>query len=144
MRLHSRIIMLFAVVVATMLVASPSSQAVTMTTPDGFRYTQVSDYATYTGWARIGAYIPAGPDPDVARCQVAPPLTCGFRLAPARLDFAPRAVTFWRWTGSAWGKATLTNGEWVYVYPYAVGWSWVWTQRTGWVAAQDVSLFVQR
>ena len=140
MRLYARTIMLFAVVWATMLVASPSSHAVTMTTDDGFRYTQVSDYATYTGWARIGAYVPGGYEML--------PLTCvncdtRGRWIPAHLDFTPRSVVFWRWTGS-WAKATLTNGEWVYVSPYAVGWSWVWTQRTGWVAAQDSTLFVQR
>jgi hypothetical protein len=39
----------------------------------------------------------------------------------------------WRWTGSRWVAASLSQG-WVYVSPYTGEWRWAWTQGTGWVA----------
>jgi hypothetical protein len=48
----------------------------------------------------------------------------------------------WRWTGVAWQAATLPAQTRVYVYPFAVGWSWIWTPSTGWVAARDHYLVV--
>lgn len=39
----------------------------------------------------------------------------------------------WRWSGSAWSRASLAGG-WVYVYPYTGSWRWAWTQQSGWVA----------
>ncbi len=47
----------------------------------------------------------------------------------------------WRWTGS-WSGTSVWGGTQVYIYPYAVGWSWIWTQRTGWLAMQDKYVWV--
>jgi hypothetical protein len=51
-------------------------------------------------------------------------------------DFsAPRPA--WRWTGTRWTAVSLDQATAIYVWPYATNWSWVWTQRTGWLALQD-------
>ena len=103
----------------------------------------MSDYSTYTGWARVGSYQPAGYRPSAADvvCAQVYPSTCGQRYWPAQLDFSPSSVATWRWNGSAWSKSSVQNGQWVWVAPYATGWSWVWTQGTGWLAARDGHLF---
>jgi hypothetical protein len=47
----------------------------------------------------------------------------------------------WRWTGRAWQQHPINECSGglgaVYVYPYAAGWSWIWTQRTGWLAVRS-------
>lgn len=57
-----------------------------------------------------------------------------------------KAMTAYRWTGRAWSVVVLNecNGVGaVYVYPYAAGWSWIWTQRTGWLAVQSHAVLIQ-
>ena len=39
--------------------------------------------------------------------------------------------------GAAHRFAWQSPGQRVYIYPYAVGWSWAWTQSTGWVAVNS-------
>jgi hypothetical protein len=51
-----------------------------------------------------------------------------------------RASAAYRWTGAAWQKQSLSEcggPRQVYVYPYAAGWSWIWSQQTGWLAVQS-------
>jgi hypothetical protein len=40
----------------------------------------------------------------------------------------------WRWNGRSWSTAPIAEGTLVYAWPYASGWHWAWTQRTGWLA----------
>ncbi len=57
----------------------------------------------------------------------------------AKVDGAAQ-VTAWSWSAGEWNSSSLTNGEWVYVWPYGGEWRWGWTQRTGWVAVRAVSV----
>jgi hypothetical protein len=96
---------------------------------DNARYAcnvRVSTLYTYQGWAHtgLGRY-----------CGGAMP-SPGMEAAASR----PRAA--WRWTGSNWSATTLPAGAQVYVWPYAAGWSWVWTQSSGWLAIQDAELVI--
>jgi hypothetical protein len=72
-----------------------------------------------TGWGFIDELAPACPNDGTVGCGTYTP-----------------EVTAWRWNG-AWQRTTLGGASQVYVYPFATGWSWVWTSRTGWLAVQD-------
>lgn len=48
----------------------------------------------------------------------------------------------WAWVNGAWSARTLNAGERVYVWPWGSGWTWAWTQRTGWIAAPTARLQV--
>ena len=72
--------------------------------------------ATYKGWAHVAN-----------GCGIS--YENGYRIA-------------WRWTGSTWARAYVWNGAQVYVWPYGGGWSWIWTQQTGWLALQSNVLLV--
>lgn len=51
-----------------------------------------------------------------------------------------RAATAYRWTANGWQRYGLNEcggPRQVYVYPYAAGWSWIWSQQTGWLAVQS-------
>ncbi len=69
--------------------------------------------------------------------------TLSFRgcIAPGMAMTADcRGADAYRWTGASWQYYGLNEcsriGQ-VYVYPYAAGWSWIWTQRTGWLAVRS-------
>jgi hypothetical protein len=78
--------------------------------------TYVSSLTYYKGWGNIRS---AGP--------------CSTRLR----------VYAWRWNGS-WTRTYLDANTRVYIWPFATDWSWVWTQSTGWLAARDVNLVVNK
>ena len=93
-----------------------------------------SDYPRYAGWGRIVTKFTTDKDP------------CGFNLFPYDIDDPQpmiaciamvRPVQAWKWTSSGWKSAEAYPGQQVYVYPYATGWRWVWTQETGWLAVQE-------
>lgn len=46
----------------------------------------------------------------------------------------------WRWNGATWTGTFIGWETQVYVYPYSAPWSWVWTQRTGWLAIRTSDL----
>jgi hypothetical protein len=48
-------------------------------------------------------------------------------------------VTAWRWnaTSRTWSRTSLLSGTRTYIWPFATGWSWVWTSNTGWLAVSD-------
>ena len=78
-----------------------------------------ADHQTYKGWGFITAnYCPPG-------------------MACAAIYHS--STTAWRWTGSSWSKTSIADRTQVYIHPYASGWSWVWTSRTGWLAVQSGS-----
>lgn len=56
----------------------------------------------------------------------------------------PSRVGAWHWSGSAWSQRSLAGGTSVYVWPYATGWHWAWTQRTGWLAVRTSDLTTGR
>ncbi len=43
----------------------------------------------------------------------------------------------WRWESNRWVATRIGAGSTIYVWPFARGWSWVWTRDTGWVAMQS-------
>lgn len=56
-----------------------------------------------------------------------------------------RALTAYRWTGASWqpyGLNECGGPQQVYVYPYAAGWSWVWSSQTGWLAVRSDSVLI--
>ena len=58
-----------------------------------------------------------------------------------------KSLSAWRWTGRTWQAQALYDcydGTQVYAYPYAAGWTWIWTQRTGWLAIQSRLVIVDR
>ena len=50
-----------------------------------------------------------------------------------------RSAAAYRWTGASWVNVGVNEcaTRSVYVYPYTTGWSWIWTQHTGWLAIQS-------
>lgn len=125
--------------------ASSASAATTCRHYDGFRgdagllrninlcAAPASDFPGYTGWGRVVRQYSTHPD------------VCGFSLFPYDIDepqpliacvaMLPPPVATWRWTGSGWIRGgALHPGDKAYFAPYAAGWRWAWTQRTGWVA----------
>lgn len=73
----------------------------------------------YSGWART-ARVPA----------------CATTTASCRDNSAP----VYQWTGSDWRAFALQGDVQVWVQPYTGGWSWAWTQQTGWVAIHTADL----
>ena len=61
---------------------------------------------------------------------------CPVAGAPQTADC--RGLTAYRWGGAAWQRVDLNECNYafptVYAYPFGSGWSWIWTQRTGWLA----------
>lgn len=94
-----------------------------------------SDFPTYSGWGRVVQKYSTTPD------------VCGFSLLPFDIDeprpayaciaMVPQPVEAWRWTGSTWVRSGLEIGTQAYFAPYASGWRWAWTQRTGWLAIAE-------
>lgn len=75
-------------------------------------------YAAYQGWGQVsGGY--------------------GYRFGPLQV------VTAWQWDSRyGWRPAARTPGSRVYIHPYASGWSWTWTQATGWYAMRTSDLTI--
>ena len=46
----------------------------------------------------------------------------------------------WRWDGASWNQVSIAAGTSVYAWPYASGWHWIWTERTGWLAIRSSDL----
>ena len=118
---------------ATSIVGAPTASAAFMEDPctktDTAQFpcdVRVDGLVTYKGWAHVDVGLYCG----------------GMNPGQDYIDSlrAPRPA--WRWTGSAWTRASLATSTQVYVWPYATGWSWVWTQRTGWLAMQDEHLVI--
>ena len=97
-----------------------------------------SDFPNYSGWGRVETEFSPNPSP------------CDFSLLPYDIDdpapalaclaVMPQPVPAWRWTGNAWKQELaegFTPGSAVYFAPYATGWHWAWTARTGWLAIQS-------
>jgi hypothetical protein len=139
MRRYVRALTVIATLMVSLVVPAASDAA--SIAVGGNTYTQVSDYRTYTGWARLGAYSAGGYEILPLDC-----VDCDMRGAyhAASVDFSGASSTQWRWTGAQWAKQNVALGTWMWVQPYAVGWSWAWTAQTGWVAVQDRGLFVAR
>jgi hypothetical protein len=76
-------------------------------------------YASYKGWGTVEG---------------------GF-YGSARL-VAPAPKVAWHWNGSAWSQRGRSPGTRVYIWPYAAGWSWTWTESTGWLAMQTSDLMI--
>ncbi|MCW2925141.1 MAG: hypothetical protein JWM98_2545 [Thermoleophilia bacterium] len=63
--------------------------------------------------------------------------SCGYDIGTGSVTTCrPERYPAYEWTASGWQSRTLAADTWVYVYPYAAGYSWVYTQRTGWYAIQ--------
>ncbi len=114
-----------AFVIAATLAAPAHAVVGAEPAPPPYSCTYASDAPHYIGWATMsyrGCVDPAYP-----------------RTADCRTE------TAYRWTGSSWsprqvGECGMSPIK-VYVYPYAAGWSWIWTQQNGWLAVR--SNFVQ-
>ncbi len=75
-------------------------------------------YASYQGWGTVeGGFY-------------------GNRLV------APAAKVAWHWNGRSWVQRSRTPGTRVYIWPYASGWSWTWTENTGWLAMHTSDLMI--
>ncbi|MCW2921634.1 MAG: hypothetical protein JWL76_1508 [Thermoleophilia bacterium] len=57
----------------------------------------------------------------------------------AYCDFHTISLTGYAWNG-AWSRRTVACRTQVYIWPYANGWSWAWTQSTGWLAMRGSDL----
>jgi hypothetical protein len=90
------------------------------THPCGYLPDAHHPYAGWSGWGYVDANTCTGVCTAIYRTSV-----------PA-----------WRWNGR-WSATSLANNTQVYIYPYATGWSWVWTQSTGWLAVSDNYVWVR-
>jgi beta-glucanase (GH16 family) len=52
-------------------------------------------------------------------------------------------VPAWTWndTSRTWSSTPIASATTVYIWPFASGWSWVWTSSTGWRAVNDSYVF---
>jgi hypothetical protein len=68
------------------------------------------------------------------------PRACPMIYPTPAYCYEPSRVATWQWTSSGWRSSTIAGGTSVYAWPYASGWHWIWTQRTGWLAIQTSKL----
>jgi hypothetical protein len=59
----------------------------------------------------------------------------------AHVQSVPAWTAAYRWDGSAWRGLWMQADQSVYASPYAGGWTWAWSQQTGWVAMQRGDLY---
>jgi hypothetical protein len=107
-----------AVALAAML-ATPAHATVRFA-PAPYQCTTAADEPNFIGWATISH-----------RGCIAPGMATTTEC---------RSSAAYRWTGTAWRNVGLSEcggPRQVYVYPYTSGWSWVWSQQTGWLAVQS-------
>jgi hypothetical protein len=143
MRSSRILLIIVAVAVATGAFATsaqaiatmPCNPAATTCHPPVITHKEYADqHPNFVGWGRldserctesgISAYC-AFPAPSNVQC---------FR-APCNVDST--MLYAYRWSGGSWHVASFASGTQVYIYPYATGWSWVWTQSTGWLATRS-------
>lgn len=68
---------------------------------------------------------------------------------PSRIQTLRTYVPVWHWDGDSWQRRNLGthNGQGVstrvYRAPYAAGYSWIWTQPTGWLAVRSEHVLVR-
>jgi hypothetical protein len=80
----------------------------------------VKNNPNYRGWGRVEAnYCP----PNAACLAV----------------YYPTAEAY-RWNGYRWIQTSRRDNAQVYIWPYGAGWSWTWTQQTGWLAMRHTAL----
>lgn len=113
---------LTTVIVAAVLAVSnaeASRTAVNAGVPLAAPYQEpIPAYANYKGWGTVEG---------------------GFYTA--RL-MAPAPKVAWEWSGSQWLQRGRTPGTRVYIWPYASGWSWTWTESSGWYAMRTSDLLI--
>ncbi|MCW2921839.1 MAG: hypothetical protein JWL76_1713 [Thermoleophilia bacterium] len=85
----------------------------------------IAAYASYKGWGTVeGGFY-------------------GYGARTAAGFVAPAPKTAWEWnTSRGWLQRGRTPGTRVYIWPYAAGWSWTWTESTGWYAMQTSDLMI--
>ncbi len=90
-----------------------------------YECTFTSDQPSYKGWATVafrGCVTPGSA--STTEC---------------------RGATAYRWTGSAWQTVLLNEcggiGQ-VYAWPFASGWTWIWSSRHGWLAIRSSQVLV--
>jgi hypothetical protein len=84
--------------------------------------------------------IGCGPTTTVPRSVANDPSFKGWgyvRTCPA----ACRMEDAWAWNGSGWRYSAVADGTQVYIYPFASGWSWIWTSGNGWRAMHSSLLY---
>jgi hypothetical protein len=114
MRRFTRIAALMATLAAIALTAPATASADTCT--------YATDRPSYTGWVSL---VHPG-------CQ------------PVRYSGTYEWFTAWRWTGSSWQAVSVSEGVVFYVWPFGSGYSWVWSQSTGWLAITSEHVLIRR
>lgn len=110
---------------ATMLLATTASMAGAATSlaaiPPRSSCAFATDMPLYKGWA-----------------------TMSFRGCPSDGGVVTddcKGGTAYRWTNRGWVARGIgecgTGPSQVYVWPFASGWSWIWSQQTGWLAVES-------
>lgn len=123
---HWLLTITIASIAATATLAAPAHATIGTVAPAPYRCTTAADLPGFIGWATIshrGCVAPGAP--QTADCRVSPA---------------------YRWTGSTWQYQAISEcggPRQVYVYPYAAGWSWIWSQQTGWLAVRSNLVHVQ-
>lgn len=131
MSAHMSILRAVLAVAAVMLVAVlPSTAAATNTYvigggPGGYEnviawelmYVPLAN-PRYTGWGRVAG--------SHAWCQ----------------GGCQASAYQWSARNRMWYRTTRTRADDVYIYPYANGWSWTWTNEAGWLAMRNGDLTV--
>lgn len=111
---------------ATAATIAAPAHALGAVAPAPYPYTcsTAADQPRFIGWATMSYRGCVDPSyPSTADCRV---------------------ETAYRWSGSAWqarqiGECGMGPSR-VYVYPYAAGWSWIWSQQTGWLAVRSTKV----
>lgn len=66
----------------------------------------------------------------------------GTTLVACTADYQVREA--WHWNGHGWRRSGIGEGTRVYAWPYATGWHWAWTARTGWLAMRSSDITYHR
>ena len=133
-----RATILVAAVAASLLVAAPGANAETPDVIRDFCGPQCMQQNSCESQLRqAGTYVPG------YGCNT--PLTSLSTYkgwATTATSFCTRNMySAWAWSGR-WTRGYIAEGTRIYVWPYAVDWSWVWTSRTGWRAMRDKHIVI--
>ena len=111
-------------------------------------FTTVGPAAAATGVCPAGTCLPGAI--DTCTYATSQPLFKGNATIvhpgcqPVRWGGGYERMTAWRWTSTGWQATSVTEGGTWYAWPFASGWTWVWSSATGWLAIQSDRVLLRR
>ena len=129
----------------TILVAA-FAISIALTTATASAETSVSATACLACGAPVGATIRASDRPYyIGYATVDSRPDCALNTTGIRCMIAvTRSVPAYSWDPyTGWKLGERLNPTRVWVYPFGSGWSWTWTQDTGWMAVRSAQIIIR-